>query len=129
MPLLKFHVFKGRSLDEVNLLLDTAHQSMLRSFAVPERDRYQVLFEHERSHMRALDTGLGIERTDRFVLLEVVSRPRARDEKTAFYENLCTDLQEKCGVQSSDVMISFVENTDEDWSFGLGRAQFVAGDL
>jgi hypothetical protein len=102
---------------------------MLRSFAVPERDRYQVLFEHERSHMRALDTGLGIERTDRFILLEVVSRPRARGEKTAFYENLCTDLQEKCGVQSSDVMISFVENTDEDWSFGLGRAQFVAGDL
>jgi len=27
------------------------------------------------------------------------------------------------------VVVSFVENGDEDWSFGLGRAQFLTGDL
>jgi hypothetical protein len=26
-------------------------------------------------------------------------------------------------------VVSFVENGDEDWSFGLGRAQFLTGDL
>jgi hypothetical protein len=26
-------------------------------------------------------------------------------------------------------MVSFVENTDEDWSFGHGRAQFLTGEL
>jgi len=25
--------------------------------------------------------------------------------------------------------ILIVENSDEDWSFGLGRAQFLEGDL
>jgi len=25
--------------------------------------------------------------------------------------------------------VSIVENSDEDWSFGLGRAQFLEGDL
>ena len=71
MPLMKFHVFKGRTTEEINLLLDTAHTAMVRSFNVPERDRYQILTEHEASHFRALDTGLNIPRTDKFVLLEV----------------------------------------------------------
>jgi hypothetical protein len=32
-------------------------------------------------------------------------------------------------MASSDVMISFVQNADEDWSFGKGRAQFLSGEL
>ncbi|WP_240533533.1 MULTISPECIES: tautomerase family protein [Sinorhizobium] len=75
------------------------------------------------------DTGLGFERTEKFVLLEVVSRPRSKADKIAFYENLCHELASECAVSPSDLMISFVENTDEDWSFGHGRAQFLEGDL
>ena len=129
MPLMKFHVFKGRTTEEINLLLDTAHTAMVRSFNVPERDRYQILTEHEASHFRALDTGLNIPRTDKFVLLEVASRPRDQDEKLDFYNSLCESLAAICGMASSDVMISFVQNTDEDWSFGKGRAQFLSGEL
>ena len=64
-----------------------------------------------------------------FVLLEIVSRPRTQDEKRTFYANFCADLKAGCGIEATDVMISFVQNTDDDWSFGLGRAQFVEGDL
>lgn len=85
MPLMKFHVLKGRTQEETKLFLDTAHHSMVRSFKVPKRDRYQILTEHEASHLQALDTGLDIPRTEKFVLLEVVSRPRSREAKLAFY--------------------------------------------
>lgn len=74
MPLLKFHLVKGRTAAEIDTLLDAAHDAMVASFGVPERDRYQVLSEHESSHVRLLDTGLGIVRTDKIVLIEVVSR-------------------------------------------------------
>ncbi|APO67353.1 4-oxalocrotonate tautomerase protein [Rhizobium gallicum] len=129
MPLMKIHVLKGRSTDEVERLLDTVHEAMLQAFQVPERDLYQILNEHAASHFRALDTGLDIARTDKFVMIEVVTRPRTRAEKMDFYERLCRLLSENYGVESSDVMVSIVQNTDEDWSFGLGRAQFVTGDL
>ena len=33
------------------------------------------------------------------------------------------------GIPSTDLIISLVENMKEDWSFGLGRAQFLTGDL
>ncbi|MBB2166792.1 tautomerase family protein [Gluconacetobacter aggeris] len=129
MPLMKFHVLKGRTPAEIDQLLDAAHEAMLRAFKVPARDRYQILVEHEPTHLRALDTGLDIPRTEKFVLLEVVSRPRSREAKLAFYEILCAEWQDKCGIAPSDVMISFVQNTDDDWSFGNGRAQFVTGEL
>ena len=129
MPLMKFHVYKGRQPQEIDRLLDSAHKAMVRSFHVPERDRYQILNEHDPAHFRALDTGLDIPRTDRFVLVEVVSRPRSREEKKALYANLCEDLGADCGIAASDIMISFVQNSDADWSFGLGRAQFLTGEL
>lgn len=129
MPLLKFHLYEGRSVDEVALLLDAAHDAMVRSFGVPQGDRYQIVSQYQHPFMQALDTGLDIPRTERFVLVEVVSRPRGRDAKVAFYKNLCSVLLKKCGIRDSDVMISFVENSDEDWSFGYGRAQFLTGEL
>ncbi|MFC3061322.1 tautomerase family protein [Paenirhodobacter populi] len=129
MPLMQYHVIKGRTPEQIALLLDTAHDAMVRSFGVPEGDRYQTLQEYEPSHLKALDTGLGIPRTENFVLLHVVSRPRGKEAKQEFYRNLCDDLQAKCGIAPSDVMISFTENSDEDWSFGYGRAQFLTGEL
>jgi Tautomerase enzyme len=129
MPLVKIHVLKGRSPDEVETLLDTIHDVVVESFAVPRRDRYQILLEHEASHFRALDTGLGIARSHKFLLLEITSRPRADNAKVAFYSNLVSALQARCDVAPSDVMITLQINADEDWSFGLGRAQFLTGEL
>jgi hypothetical protein len=129
MPLMKFNILRGRSKDEIKRLLDVAHNAMVRSFDVPERDRYQVITEHDPEHFIAEDTGLAILRSKDFVLLEVVSRPRSVAMKEAFYANLSQDLLAECGIASSDVMVTFVENTDADWSFGLGRPQFLTGEL
>jgi hypothetical protein len=129
MPLLKFHILRGRSEAEINALLDAAHEAVLEAFRVPERDRYQIVFEHDADMIRAQDTGLGIERTEKFVLLEVVSRPRAKEAKQLFYRLLCEKLQTACGIPTTDVMVSFVINGDDDWSFGGGRAQFLTGEL
>jgi hypothetical protein len=63
-------------------------------------------------------------------LLQVTSRKRKKKQKKEdFYRLLCEELEKACGISSSDVVVSFVENGDEDWSFGLGRAQFLTGDL
>jgi hypothetical protein len=49
--------------------------------------------------------------------------------KQAFYGSLVEKLESECGITPSDVIVTFVTNTDEDWSFGLGRAQFLTGEL
>ncbi|GBQ43003.1 tautomerase family protein [Komagataeibacter europaeus] len=130
MPLLHFHVVKGqRNPAELRSLLDAAHDAMLEAFKVPARDRYQLVSEHEPTHMVIEDTGLDIPRTPKVVLLQVVSRPRGKEQIAAFYELLAETLQARCGLAPSDLMVSIIENQDEHWSFGLGRAQFLTGEL
>ena len=129
MPLLYFNVLEGRTDAELQAMLDAAHRAMLAAFKVPERDRYQIVNEYKPSRMVVEDTELGIARTDKVVVVQVVSRPRGKEAKQTFYRLLTEELQKSCGIAPSDVMVSVIENTDEDWSFGLGRAQFLEGDL
>ena len=129
MPLIRIDAVAGRTPEQIHQLLDAAHRAMLAAFQVPVRDRYQIYEEHPAGHMIVLDTGLGIERTANVVVVTVISRPRTEEMKKAFYAELCRELQASCGIAASDIMISIVTNTDADWSFGNGRAQFLTGEL
>jgi phenylpyruvate tautomerase PptA (4-oxalocrotonate tautomerase family) len=129
MPLLRFNIFEGRTDAEIGKLLDTAHAAVVAAFHVPEGDRYQLVSEHRPGRMVALDTGLGIGRSNKVVLVEVTSRQRPEKQKLEFYKLLCRMLKDSCNLESSDIIVSFVENGDADWSFGFGRAQFLTGEL
>ena len=129
MPLLRIDVYEGRTDDELKALLDALHRAMLAAFQVPERDRYQIVAQHRPATMIMEDTGLDIPRTDKFVMVQVTTRSSNREMKEDFYRRACEELQKSCGIASSDVMINFVTCTDEDWSFGMGRPQFLTGEL
>lgn len=129
MPLLNFHLVKGRSEQELSELLDTAHEAMVEAFSVPESDRYQTVTQHNPGELVLLDTGLGYTRTEKVVLLTVISRPRTKEQKQNFYKLLAQRLELKCGLSPDDLMISLVENSDSDWSFGQGNAEFITGEL
>ena len=129
MPLLKFNILEGRTDNEIAMLLDASHEVVLKALRVPDRDRYQVVNEYKASRTRIEDTGLGIPRTGKIVVLEVVSRKRTIEEKQIFYRLLAEALSTKCGTEPNDVMVTFVENADADWSFGHGEAQFLTGKL
>ena len=129
MPLLYIDLIEGRTPAEVKTLLDAIHDAVVDAFGVPPRDRYQVVHSHPAHEIVAWDTGLGIERSSRLVVLHVVSRRRTREMKEKFYELLASNLADRCGVDPADLIVSITENADEDWSFGHGRAQFLTGEL
>jgi predicted ester cyclase/phenylpyruvate tautomerase PptA (4-oxalocrotonate tautomerase family) len=126
MPLLNFELIEGRTEAELKTLLDAAHRAMVAAFKVPERDRFQIVHEHKRSQMIILDRGLGIERSDKVVVVQVTStHQHERSEKLAFYKNLCEELERACGISPSDVMVTIFDISDDGWSLGLGRAQMI----
>jgi phenylpyruvate tautomerase PptA (4-oxalocrotonate tautomerase family) len=129
MPLIRIDAIAGRTPEQIQNLLDAAHRAMLTAFKVPERDRYQVYEEHAANHFIVQDTGLNIPRTNNVIIITVISRPRTEEMKKTFYAELCRELRECCGIEPGDVMVSIVTNTDADWSFGNGRAQFLTGEL
>ncbi|OIJ31296.1 tautomerase family protein [Staphylococcus sp. LCT-H4] len=129
MPLIKIDMIKGREKAEIKEILNISYRVMLETFGAPEGDRYQIVNQHEDYEMQILDTGLGVERTENVLVFTIVTRPRTQSEKTNFYQKLADTLHEHTDIRKEDIMISLVENTDEDWSFFNGKAQFLTGDL
>ena len=129
MPLVRIDVQAGRTPTELRHLADVVQEVMLDVFAAPPRDRYQILTEHPVGHIIAEDTGLGYERTDGVTVVQIFQQGRTVEQKRAAYAELASRLEAKCGVAPSDLIISVTANERADWSFGLGRAQFMDGDL
>lgn len=129
MPLIHFHIGHQWSSEQIRALLDTTHSVVVEGFDAPERDRYQVVSKHAPNEMVVLDTGLGIDRSAKVVIVQVVSRRRTRAQKEKFYALLAERIERECGIRPTDLIVSIIENGDEDWSFGHGRAQFLTGEL
>ncbi len=129
MPLVRIDVQEGRTPELLRSIADTVQQVMLDVFAAPPGDRYQIITEHPVGHVIAEDTGLGFERTAAVTVIQIFQQGRSEDQKRAAYRELASRLYEDCRVPPTDLVISIATNGREDWSFGLGRAQFLEGDL
>ncbi len=129
MPMVRIDLMHGRNPASIKKLCDAVHAAVLEAFDVPAGDRYQIVHEHSAHTLIIEDTGLGIDRSEKVVVISVVSRPRGEDAKVAFYRIVCERLQQDCGIAPSDVVINISTNSDADWSFGYGRAQFLTGEL
>jgi len=81
MPLVRVDVVEGRSPAELRRLVDVVQEVLEEVFAAPPRDRYQVIDEHPSSHLILSDTGLGLERTDDRVLVQVFQQGRSDEQK------------------------------------------------
>jgi len=129
MPLVRIDLQEGRTPEELRQIADVVQGVMLDVFAAPHRDRYQIITEHPVGHIIAEDTGLGYERTDGVMVVQIFQQGRSEEQKKAAYRELARRLEARCGIAATDLIVSVVANGRQDWSFGLGRAQFLEGDL
>jgi phenylpyruvate tautomerase PptA (4-oxalocrotonate tautomerase family) len=129
MPFVRIDLVRGRGEREVRAVADAVHTAIVEVLGIPERDRFQVITEHEKGRIIAEDAGLGFDRSDSVVLVQVFTQQgRATETKQRLFEALATRLDE-LGIEGNDVFVGIIENTAADWSFGFGRAQYVEGDL
>lgn len=129
MPLVRMTMHEGRSPQQKRQLADVVQEVMLEHFAAPPGDRYQIIEELPVGSIIAEDTGLGIERSDGIVIVQITQQGRSEEQKQAVYRQLAARLDEAGLVRPSDLIISVVANERADWSFGHGRAQFLTGEL
>jgi len=129
MPLVRFDLATGRTPEAVRAIADATHQAIVDVYGIPERDRFQVITEHPATQIIAQDAGLGFERTEGVVMIQVFTqRGRSDEAKQALYAAI-HDALAGVSVASEDVFIGYVENGPQDWSFGFGRAQYLTGEL
>lgn len=129
MPLVRIDVNAGRSPEELGNLSRRIHDAILAEYGIPERDYFHIVTEHARGQIFAQDAGLGFERSQDVVMIQIFTQGgRSQEAKQALFAAIAAQLGE-VGVAGEDVFLGYVENTASDWSFGFGRAQYVTGEL
>jgi len=102
---------------------DAVHEALVAQANVPCDDRFQVFLP--------LDTIVadpaygGVQRSDRLVIVEItLNAGRTVEIKKNLYADIARRL-DAAGIRPDDVMVSLVEVTKENWSFGGGRATYA----
>lgn len=125
MPLVRIDMRRGSTVEFKRQVSETVYDALL-GFGAPEDDRFQVIAEHEPEAFVYAPNYLGIERTAALVMIQITAvAGRDIDQKRRLYLAIANGLHAAVGLRREDVLINLVEVPKENWSFGLGLAQYA----
>ena len=102
---------------------DAVHEALVAQANVPRDDRFHVFLPLD--DIVADPTYGGVQRSDRLVIVEItLNAGRTVEIKKNLYADIARRL-DAAGIRPDDVMVSLVEVTKENWSFGGGRATYA----
>lgn len=124
MPLVRITLRKGKSPEFLRDAGDAIHAALVATANVPADDQFQIFDEVET--MIAHPSYGGVERSENLVIIEItLNAGRTVEIKRALYADIVRRLQEALDIRPDDVLISLVEVTKENWSFGKGLATYA----
>jgi 4-oxalocrotonate tautomerase len=126
MPLARIDLRKGKDAAYRQAIGRVVYEAMV-SIGVPEKDRFQLITEHDADNFLFDPTYLGIARTDDLVIIQVTwNEGRTVEQKKTFYKAIADGLAASPGIRPQDVLINLIEVKKENWSFGNGVATYAA---
>jgi phenylpyruvate tautomerase PptA (4-oxalocrotonate tautomerase family) len=125
MPIVKIYVRENRTDQELRAIGDGVHDALVATANVPADGRFQILNRLGRDQIVAHPSYGGVRRSDDIVIIEItLNAGRTLEIKKRIYADIVARL-ERAGVRPDDVVISLIEVTKENWSFGGGRATYA----
>ncbi len=125
MPLARIDLRAGKTALYRTAIGNAVYDAMI-AVGVPLNDRFQVITEHDADGLVFDPNYLDIERSDDLVIIQVTwNEGRTTDQKKAFYKAVVSNLVQAPGLRPEDVFINLIEVKRENWSFGLGEAQYA----
>jgi phenylpyruvate tautomerase PptA (4-oxalocrotonate tautomerase family) len=117
---------KGRAPGFGKAAGEIIYAAMRETISVPENDKFQIITEHSSEGLNHAEAYLGVSYSAGMVIIQItLNVGRTIELKKALYKRIADDLNAKLGVRREDVVISLVEVTKENWSFGNGTAQYA----
>jgi len=120
MPFVNISILKGKPPEYVRAVADGVNSAVIETMGFPADDRYQVIHEVE-PHCLEFQGREG----DRVMMFLIMRGGRAPEKKKAFYRKVVENLSRDPGIDPANVLITIAENSDVDWSFRDGVAQFA----
>lgn len=125
MPLIHVSLRAGKPPAYRRAILNSLYAAMREALAVPEDDQFMTMTEHHSSNFR-YGRYPGIARSDDLVYIQItVFNTRTVEQKKALFRCIAERLGAHPGIRPEDVFINVLESARENWSLGLGEAQFA----
>jgi 4-oxalocrotonate tautomerase len=125
MPLARIDLRKGKDAAYRRAIGRVVYEAMI-GVGVPQKDRFQVIHEHDADDFFFDADYLGIHRSDDLVIIQITwNEGRTLEQKKALYKSIAEGLHAAVGLRPEDVLINLVEVKKENWSFGNGVAQYA----
>lgn len=126
MPLTRVALRRGKSAEYKRAVLDGIYEAMRETFRVPEDDRFMLIDEYDNENILYSASYPGIPHSDDLLIIQLtVNDTRTVEQKKALYASIVEKLANNPGVRQEDVLINLVEVAKENWSFGIGVAQYA----
>jgi phenylpyruvate tautomerase PptA (4-oxalocrotonate tautomerase family) len=126
MPLARISLRQGKPPAYRKAILEGLYLAMRETFNVPEGDRFMTVSEHDEDGFAYGENYLGIRSSEDLVIIQLtVSNTRPVEQKKKLYRKIVERLTENPGLRPEDIFINLVEVLPENWSFGLGEAQYA----
>ncbi|MGH9420893.1 MAG: tautomerase family protein [Thermoanaerobaculia bacterium] len=123
--MVKIYVRKNKTEAELCAIGDGVHDALVAEASVPADDRFQILNRLDRDQIVAHPSYGGVSRSEDIVIVEItLNTGRTVEIKKNLYAGIAARL-ERVGVRPDDVVVSLIEVTKENWSFGGGRATYA----
>jgi phenylpyruvate tautomerase PptA (4-oxalocrotonate tautomerase family) len=121
MPIVKVNMTKGKSQDYIDKVSNSIDRALVEAYVMPENDLFQMFNQLEPGSFK-FDRNFGVgPRSDDFMIIEIKSDARRRDEKEAFAKRVVERLAESPGVRPEDIFLILDNNSVlDDYSFGKG---------
>ncbi|MBY6242864.1 tautomerase family protein [Methylosinus sp. Sm6] len=126
MPLTSISLRAGKPEAYRQAIFDSLARAMYETFDVPEDNQFMTITEHDTTNFRYGASYLGIARSDDLVFVQITANnTRTVEQKKALFRRIAELLGKSPGVRPEDVFVSLVEVAKENWSLGLGLAQYA----
>ncbi len=126
MPLIRISLRAGKPAGYARAIADNVYEALRETFNVPAHDFFATISEHDQNDFIYDREYFNIARTDDLVFIQMtVSNTRTVEQKKALYRRIVERLAKGPGLRPQDVFINLVEVAKENWSFGLGEAQYA----
>ena len=105
---------------------EAVHAALVAEANVPADDKFHVIEEVEADRLIAHPSYGGVERSEGLVVIQIIlNAGRTVEVKKSLYADIARRLQATVDIRPDDVLISLVEVTKENWSFGKGLATYA----
>lgn len=125
MPFVQISLLAGKPEAYRQAIFDSMYQAMREALGVPDDDQFMTITEHEPANFR-YGNAFGIKRSDDLVYIQIiVFNTRTVEQKKSLFRQIAKTLGKNPGIRSEDVFVNVIDEPKENWSVGMGDAQFI----